>query len=205
MQLNLILQPIPRLGVMMSTILFPLSCQPLLHLIYSPDSNNYSPNFAGLGVFIVNTNVNPSFSVFIKALMQDSTSVLMVESAALALATSLCNNMNLEQLNLYSDSQLLVDCLNGRDPSNPPDWRIKPFTQIIQHFLNTSYKVCKIPRAQNMMADSLARRALHNLLSFQPSTPVTCTNPDHCQGCPLRNALQLITINSVMVLAASCG
>jgi hypothetical protein len=112
--------------------------------------------------------------------------------------------MNLEQLNLYSDSQLLVDCLNGPDPSNPPNWRIKPFTQIIQHSLKTSYTVCKVPRAQNMMADSLTRRALHNLLSFQPSTPVTCTNPDHCQGCPLRNALQLVTTNTVMVLAASC-
>jgi ribonuclease HI len=170
----------------------------------TPDSNNYSPNFAGLGIFIVNTNANPPFSVFIKAFMQDSTSVLMAESTALALATSLCSNMNLEQLNLYSDSQLLVDCLNGPDPSNPPDWRIKPFTQIIQHSLNTSYKVCKIPRAQNMMADYLARRSLHNLLSFHLSTPVSCTNPIHCQGCPLRNALQLVSISSVMVLAASC-
>jgi ribonuclease HI len=136
--------------------------------------------------------------------MQDSTSVLMAESAALAFAASLCRYMNPEQLHLYSDSQLLVVCLNGPDPSNPPDWRIKPFTQIIQHSLNTSYKVYKIPRAQNMMADSLARRALHNLLSFQPSSPFTCTNPDHCQGCPVTNALQLVTINSVMVQAASC-
>jgi hypothetical protein len=54
------------------------------------------------------------------------------------------------------------------------------------------------------MADSLARRALHSLLSFQPSSPVSCTNPSHTHGCPLRNALQLVTINSVMVLAASC-
>jgi ribonuclease HI len=170
----------------------------------TPDSHNHSINSAGLGIFIVNTDVNPPFSVFIKAFMQDSTSVLMAESAALALAASVCRSMNLEQLQFYSDSQLLVDCLNGHDPSNPPDWRIKPFTRIIQQSLNTSYKVYKIPRAHNMMADSLARRALHNLLSFQPSSPFTCTNPDHCQGCPVTNALQLVTINSVMVLAASC-
>jgi ribonuclease HI len=132
----------------------------------TPDSHNHSINPAGLIIFIVNTDVNPPFSVFIKAFMQDSTSVLMAESAALALADSMCRFMNLEQLQFYSDSQLLVDCLNGPDPSNPPDWRIKPFTQIIQHSLNTSYKVYKIPRAQNMMADSIVRRALHNLLSF---------------------------------------
>jgi hypothetical protein len=116
----------------------------------------------------------------------------MAESAALALTTSLCENMNLEHLNLYTDSQLLVDSINGPDPFNPPDWRIKPFTQIIQDSLTISYTVCKIPRTQNQMADSLARRALHSLLSFQPSSPVSCTNPYHIQGCPLRNALQFL-------------
>jgi hypothetical protein len=65
---------------------------------------------------------------------------------------------------VYTDSQLLVDCINGPDPSNPPDWRIKPFTQIIQDSLNISYTVCKIPRTQNQMADSLARR--HFIVCF---------------------------------------
>jgi hypothetical protein len=43
--------------------------------------------------------------------MQDSYSVLMAKSAALALATCLCRNMNLEHLNLFTDSQLLVKCI----------------------------------------------------------------------------------------------
>jgi hypothetical protein len=130
--------------------------------------------------------------------------VLMAKSAALALAISLCRNMNLEPVQFYSDSQLLVDCLNGPDPSNPPDWRIKPFTQIVQISLINSYQVFKIPRAQNMMADSLTRRALHRLLSFQPSSPLFCSNPTHCQGCPLTNALRIVSINSVLIPAASC-
>jgi ribonuclease HI len=117
----------------------------------------------------------------------------MAESAALALATCLCRNMNLEHLNLFTDTQLLVECINGPDPSNPPDWRIKPFTQLITASLNTSSMVHKIPRTQNQMADSLARHALHSLLSFQPSSPVSCTNPSHTHECRLRNALQLVT------------
>jgi ribonuclease HI len=129
---------------------------------------------------------------------------LMAESAALALSVSLCRNINLEQVHFYSDSQLLVDCLNGPDPSNPPDWRVKPYTQIVQTSLINSYQVFKIPRTQNMMADSLARRALHRLLSFQPYTPLVCTNPAHCQGCPLTNALRFVSINSAHFLAASC-
>jgi ribonuclease HI len=170
----------------------------------APDSNNYSPKFAGLGIFIVTTDVNPPFSVFIKAFMQDSTSVLMAESASLALAFSLCTKMNLEHTQFYTDSQILTDYINGTDPSNLPDWRIKPFTQLIQASFNTYYSVAKIPRSENQMADSLARRALQSILSFQPSSPNLCTNPSHSQGCPIHNALQFVTINSVMVFAASC-
>jgi ribonuclease HI len=136
--------------------------------------------------------------------MQDSTSVLMAESAALALAFSLCRKMNLEHTQFYTDSQILTNCINGPDPSNPPDWRIKPFTQIIQSFSNTHFSVAKIPKTENQMADSLARRALHNILSSQTSPLNLCTNPSHSQGCPLQDALQFVTINSVMVFAASC-
>jgi ribonuclease HI len=128
----------------------------------------------------------------------------MAESAALALAISLCRNMNLEPVQFYSDIQLLVDCLNGPDPSNPPDWRIKTFTRIVQISLIDAYQVFKIPRAQNRMADSLARRALHSLLSYHPLSPLICTNSAHCQGCPLSDALQIVSINSILLLAASC-
>jgi hypothetical protein len=55
-----------------------------------------------------------------------------------------------------------------------------------------------------LMADSLARRALHSLLSFQPSSPLVCTNPTHGHGCPLSYALRFVPFNSVLVLAASC-
>jgi hypothetical protein len=113
----------------------------------TPDSHNSSHKPAGLGIFIVNTDINPPFSIFIKAFLQDSSSVLMAESAALALAISLCRNMNLEPVQFYSDSQLLVDYLNGPDPPDPPDWRIKPFTQIVHISLINSYQVFKIPRA----------------------------------------------------------
>jgi ribonuclease HI len=113
----------------------------------------------------------------------------MAESATLALAFSLCRKMNLEHTQFYTDSQILTDCINGPDPSNPPEWRIKPFTQLIQSSFNAYYSVVKIPRTENQMADSLARRALHSILSSQPSPPNLCTNPSHSQGCPLQDAL----------------
>jgi hypothetical protein len=134
--------------------------------------------------------------MFIKTYMQmqDSTSVLM--AAALALAISLCRRMNFEHHSFFSDSQLLVNYLNGADSSNPPDRRIKPFTQLIVASLTGSYAVHKIPRNQNQMADSLARHGLASLLFNQSSLTRLCTNPSHSHGCPLLSALQVVTINS---------
>jgi ribonuclease HI len=109
------------------------------------DSHNSSHKPAGLGIFIVNTDINPPFAIFIKAFLQVSSSVLMAESAALALAIYICRNMNLQHVNFYSDTQLLVDCLNGPDSSNPPDWRIKPFTHFVQSTRINSYQIIKIP------------------------------------------------------------
>jgi ribonuclease HI len=45
----------------------------------------------------------------------------MAEVAALALATSLCRQMGLQHISFFTDNQLLVNCINGDRPSNPPD------------------------------------------------------------------------------------
>jgi hypothetical protein len=104
--------------------------------------------------------MSPPLSIFIKAAMQDSTSVLMAESAALALATVLLENWSYRMQSFYQNQQL-VHFLNGADLSNPPDWRIKPYTQMISPLLaGTSSSIRKISRSQNQMADSLARQAL---------------------------------------------
>ena len=80
-----------------------------------------------------------------------------------------------------SDNQQLVHFLNGADLSNPPDWRIKPYTQMISSLLaGTSSSIRKIRRSQNQMADVLARQ------------------------CLVLVTLQSVTINFVMVLTASC-
>jgi hypothetical protein len=84
-----------------------------------PDVSQVIPRPAGIGIFIVNTEMQSPFSMFLKVAMQDSTSVIMAESAALALATSLCNTMDFHDAHFLSDNQMLVNCINGADPSNP--------------------------------------------------------------------------------------
>lgn len=137
--------------------------------------------------------------------MKDSTSVLMAKAAALALATTVYQQLQLININFLSDSQGLVQFLNGFDISNPPNWRIKPFTQIIRNYTQgRSTSILNISRNQNQIADLLARQALSDLDSNLINHSCVYSNPTHVDQCPLPLALQLITINSVMVLTARC-
>jgi ribonuclease HI len=144
-------------------------------------------------------------SVFIKATMQESSSVIMAESAALALAANLLNQLQCRNTIILSDNQQLVHFLNGANLSNPPDWRIKSFTQIAANLLSaTTSQVRRIKRNQNQMADSLAKQALQALTTNQIIHSSSCTNRIHRNDCPVLRAINDITINSVMVLSGSC-
>jgi ribonuclease HI len=134
--------------------------------------------------------------------MQDSSSVVMAESAALTLATSLCRQMGLQRISFFTNNQLLVNCINGDYPSNPPNWRIKPYTQTIVASLQDSYKVIKISRHHNHMVHSLATRALHQVSIHNAPQQIICTNSSHMNQCPLLCALNIVTINSELVLTA---
>jgi hypothetical protein len=52
----------------------------------SPDLPSNLSRDAGIGIFIVNNQVQPVQTIYIKAAMKQTSSVLMAEAAALALA-----------------------------------------------------------------------------------------------------------------------
>jgi hypothetical protein len=115
-----------------------------------PDQQTSQPISAGLGVFILN---------FQEQLPQ-AISVIMAEAASLALASAVCHNLNLSGVNFFSDCEQLVHFLNKNDISNPPDWRIKYFTQTF--FNNTrsrSSTIFKVNRHLTTTADAMARQA----------------------------------------------
>jgi hypothetical protein len=171
----------------------------------SPDHPMVGARRAGLGIFIVNTDLSPPISVFIKASMQKVSSVLMVESAGLALASSIISRMHIGETHLLVDNRLLVNYINGLDHSNPPDWTVIPFTQTVNNLLpGTTMTVHKIRREHNQMADSLARQSISSLQDNQLDFSGSCVNPSHANGCPFLEALQLVTINDVMILTTSC-
>jgi hypothetical protein len=59
---------------------------------------------AGIGIFIVNTDISTTISVFIKAHMQRATSVIMAETTALALAVSLLQHMQVTDIHFLVDN-----------------------------------------------------------------------------------------------------
>ncbi|CAD6265658.1 unnamed protein product [Miscanthus lutarioriparius] len=79
--------------------------------------------------------------------MSDSSSVIMAEAAALALAAAVTETLNVHHINFLSDNQQLVHLFNRSDGSNPPNWRIKHLTQsFINHMKEKKYKALQGPQ-----------------------------------------------------------
>jgi hypothetical protein len=98
-------------------------------------------------------------ALYIKAKLRACTSVIMAEAAALALASVILHKLNMTGINFLSDSEQLVYFLNREDLSNPPDWKIKPFTQLFSNHATTrSAKIYKIHRSLNTTAHTIARQ-----------------------------------------------
>lgn len=135
-----------------------------------PDQLSLTPKMAGLGIFFVNTQVQLAQTIYIKAVMTSVDSVLMAEAAALALAATVNDRLNFNNTSFLSDCQQLVQFLNAADHSNPPDWKIKFFTQLfVNHSQNRGSNIYKISRTLNRTADTLAKQAY--TLSQSNSTP----------------------------------
>jgi hypothetical protein len=87
----------------------------------TPDHPGSPPTTAGLGVFILNFQAHPTQIIYIKARLENCTSVIMAEAASLALASSLIQAFNIDNCSYLSDCQQLVHFLNMNDLTNPPD------------------------------------------------------------------------------------
>jgi hypothetical protein len=88
-----------------------------------------------LGIFIINFQAQPTQTIYIKAQLSGCSSVLMAEAASLALVASITQALNINSCNYLSDCQQLVHFMNNKDSTNPPNWRIQPFTKV---FTNTT-------------------------------------------------------------------
>jgi len=96
------------------------------------DQQNSNPTPAGLGVFILNFQEQTPQAIYVKARLDDCSSVIMAEAASLALASAVSHNLNLSGVSFLSDCEQLVHFLNKNDISDPSDWWIKYFTETLR-------------------------------------------------------------------------
>jgi hypothetical protein len=170
-----------------------------------PDHPSLHSRTAGLGVFILNFQEQTPKAIHIKAKLQECTSVIMAEAASLALAAAIINNLNLTEVNYLSDCEQLVHFLNKDDLSNPPDWRIKHFTQLFSnHSAEGSTKLYKVHRRLNITAHTLARQAAQDPYIQNDHFQFSCSFDHHVNQCGLLQALQAVSITDVTITAARC-
>ena len=153
------------------------------------------------------TYSEPPRAIYIKAKLYACTSVIMAEGAslALALASAIIDRLNPTGVNYLSDCQQLVHFLNSDDLSNPPDWRIKRFTQTFSnHSTSRSSKVFKVHRRLNATADALARQAAEDSITHNHNFEVSCSFQHHVFQCNLLQALQHVGLLDVTIIAARC-
>jgi len=120
-----------------------------------PDQPSMMPRQAGLVVLIVNTQVQPTQTIYINA--------CWLHFCAHGRSRSPCLSCNCDcsDINYLSDYEQLVHFLHAANQSNSPDWRIKHFTQLFSnHSRCRESKIFKINGRLNTTADALPRQAL---------------------------------------------
>lgn len=165
----------------------------------TPDQPDQRPRRAGIGVFIlILQEQSTPQAIYIKAKLHGCTSVLMAEAAALALASVVTNKFNLTGVTFLSDNEQLVHFLNKEDLSNPPDWRIKPFTQLFSNYSDSrSSKVSKIHCGLNTTAHTLARQAYRDPSAQDNSLVFNCSSEHHVPQCSWILALQDVHLKTM--------
>lgn len=154
----------------------------------APDHQHQEPRKARIGIFIIDPQQKMNY--YIKAAMANSTSVIMAESAAMALAADICSALNLQSLVFLTDNQQLVTFFNSAEHSTPPSWDIKPYTQKFINVISANNsKVYKVARQLNITTHTLASQAFRTTIS---TIHFSCNNPRHVLSCPLQEALNSV-------------
>jgi hypothetical protein len=129
----------------------------------------------------------------------------MAEAASLALAFAVSHGLNLSGVHFLSDCEQLVHFLNKNDISNPPDWRVKCFTETFASYARGNLaSIHKIHRHLNNTADAVARQALQTPSLQSATLEFTYCVEYHLPQCTVLRALQYISLTGVTIFAARC-
>ena len=126
-------------------------------MAYIDGASRGNPGEGGVGVFFQNKDRTPIFEAY-KYIGKVTNNI--AEYKALILALKKAQQLNAESLTLYSDSQLIVNQVNGK--FRVKDVKLKPLLRealsLIRRF--PKFQIEVISREENRLADSLANRAI---------------------------------------------
>lgn len=197
------LQQMDRFFIHMPALLPGIRC--FVDASTTHDHSSPSARNASIGILFVNTQVQPLQTIYIKAALSQTHSVIMAEAAALALAAMLADRLEFTDIFFLSDCSQLVHFFNAEDHNHPPDWRMKPFTQIFHNFTTRRRaKLYRISRNLNTTADALARQAFSVPATLTQSPVTACSYTSHGSLCPLLHGLNSVNLHCVTIIAASC-
>jgi hypothetical protein len=137
---------------------------------------------AGLGIYIVNLQVQPPNFTYIRTISQQTYNVIYVEAAALALAAVITHRLGLYSVDFLSDSlQMIQDYTRDRNSS-----------------------VLKIDRQFNCIAYFLGSLAFSSSKLQYPDYVPSCSYEHRDLQCPLLTALSSVPLDFSRVLTPSC-
>jgi hypothetical protein len=167
----------------------------------SPDLHHPSSRRAGLGIFIINLQVQPANTFYIRASLGETHSVVSTEAAVMALAADLLHKIDFQHVTFLSDCAQLMAFLNSQDHSNLPDWRMKVHTQLFDDAtLNRMPKVIKIHRNLKSTAHTLASLAFSSLVVPHQNYIPICSYEHLDHQCPLLDALTIVSLVQIRIL-----
>ena len=148
--------------------------------------------------------MHPPQNIYIKPAVTNSVSVVMAEAAALVLAATVTERLQIHNITFLSDNQELVNFFNSGHQSTPPDCRINHLTQIlINSTRQRNTRIYKIRRTQNHIAHTLAKQAFVHSQPHPTSLSLSCSNRDHVIQCPpILEALHNVLNDHVTILTA---
>ncbi|MFA7202704.1 MAG: ribonuclease HI family protein [Candidatus Caldatribacteriota bacterium] len=127
--------------------------------LYFDGASKGNPGQSGVGVRIIDTNQRKTICE--KSIYIGHATNNVAEYMGLVNGLEIAQKMNINKINIFSDSLLVVNHINGKYKIS--NSRLKPLYDRSIELLNlfgNGYTITHIPRAQNSRADELANKAV---------------------------------------------
>lgn len=145
--------------------------------------------------------IQPVQTIYIKAVISQTYSVIMAEAAALAVAAVAANQLSYNESPFYliAANWCISSMVKTTAILQIGGWRSSHYNCMLNH----QARVYNISRSLNSTADAFTRLALLLPVTSEESIEYACSYSGHELQCPLQSALNTVFLHSCRILAVS--